>query len=103
MKKLSMNYQGRLILTDKVDDWGTKAYLFFFLENSEEMYLSFSFLILFNLFLHSRYYLPPDLPSDFSTSHTASCLISTLHPTLHQITKLPGASSLLRVRCIFPD
>jgi hypothetical protein len=69
------------------------------------------FIYLF-IYLHSRFYSNPPNPcppSDCSTSHTSSptpCLhenIPTPHPPPNQTSKLPGAYSLLRVRCIFSD
>jgi len=68
----------------------------------------FFFSYVIYLFLHSRFYSPPGPPSDSSQSHTSSLptpvltTMSSLHQ-LHQTSKLPGASSLLRVRCIFSD
>jgi hypothetical protein len=61
------------------------------------------------LFLHSRFYSPPHPTSDCSTSHTSSpdpCLhedLPTTHYPANLTSKLPGATSFLKVRCIFSD
>ena len=57
------------------------------------------FYLIYFFYLHSRFLSPPGQPSDSSTSQTSS----HTHPPLHQTSPLPGASSLLRVRCIFSD
>jgi hypothetical protein len=80
---------------------------FYYSSLSLSLSLSLSFSLFF-LFIHTIFDSHPGPPSDCFTSHTfsQSCCLHEDDPTphpRHQTSKLPGASSLLRVRCILLD
>jgi hypothetical protein len=62
-----------------------------------------------NLFFYTPYFIPPSPPSILRLFHIphllpTPCLhVDVLHPSPHLTSKLPGASSLLRVRCIISE
>ena len=59
------------------------------------------FKLFFQLFLHSRLYLPPSPTSDSSTSHITSYLQEDVRTALpHKTYPLSGSPSLSRVKCI---
>ena len=73
---------------------------------SDRFYLLFIFIMFIIYFLHSIFHsLTPHPPSICSTSQSSSIPhpISTKMPQPHLTSKPPGASSLLRVRCIISE
>jgi hypothetical protein len=70
------------------------------------LWCSIYFYFLYNLFIILHSISPPRPPSDCSTFHTPPHLVSPRdypHSPPNLTSKLPGASSLLRVRCIISE
>ena len=60
-------------------------------------------ILFFNLLLQTKLYSPPSPSFDCSTSHTSHLHLQEGVFTLHLTSQIPGASSFLKVRCIFSE